>query len=183
MSRSLLELHYLTTYDTLTIIHSHIITQSTSPSLNTSPTTSTIDAITGLRTPDPSVAEMWSLLGFDASKVHQYQHPISAKEVMFSCRTPLVHPWLSLRVLERFGLDVGRVPIEERKKVGLQSHSGILRNSMTSFVGRILQSITRTRKQRRPTDPQRRRPPRLYPLSPRHPRARRRVGCVRPGCV
>lgn len=182
MSRSLLELHYLTTYDTLTIIHSHIITQSTSPSLNTSPTTSTIDAITGLRTPDPSVAEMWSLLGFDASKVHQYQHPISAKEVMFSCRTPLVHPWLSLRVLERFGLDVGRVPIEERKKV---SSTVILMhiNSMVSFVDRIFQSVTRTCKQRRPTDPQRRRPPHLYPLSPRHPRARRRVGCVRPGCV
>ena len=74
-----------------------------------------MEAITG-RMPDGVVAEMWDLLGFDASRV-RHKESIGAKEVIFGCRTPLSHPWLSLRSLETFGLNNTRVPLEERKKV------------------------------------------------------------------
>lgn len=91
--------------------YSHIVAQGIHLARNTS----SVEAITG-RMPDGVVAEMWDLLGFDTSRVH-HKESIGAKEVIFGCRTPLSHPWLSLRSLETLGLNNTRVPLEERKKV------------------------------------------------------------------
>lgn len=65
------------------------------------------------------VQEMWSFLGFEeglGQHVHSRKE-ITADRVVFSCRTPLVHPWLSLGTLEAFGFDHAAVPLEERKMV------------------------------------------------------------------
>lgn len=65
------------------------------------------------------VQEMWSFLGYAESKgqlVHSKKE-VSADRIVFSCRTPLVHPWLSLASIEAFGIDHGSKPVEDRKLV------------------------------------------------------------------
>ncbi|KAI0671329.1 hypothetical protein C8Q78DRAFT_1069047 [Trametes maxima] len=81
-----------------------------------------IDAVAG-RTPGSAVSEMWEMLGFSSSQVHYNSPRVAAKALVFSCRTPLVHPWLSLRSLETFGLDPTNVPLEKRKKLVYFSRS------------------------------------------------------------
>ncbi|KAH9851844.1 hypothetical protein C2E23DRAFT_732108 [Lenzites betulinus] len=80
------------------------------------------DVVTG-RAPGGSVAEMWELMGLGGGRVHHSARRLAAKTVIFSCRAPLVHPWLSLRSLELFGLDPAGVPIDRRKKVVYVSRS------------------------------------------------------------
>ncbi|KAI0649538.1 hypothetical protein C8Q79DRAFT_519183 [Trametes meyenii] len=81
-----------------------------------------IDAVAG-RTPGSAVSEMWEMLGFPSPQVHYNSPRVAAKALVFSCRAPLVHPWLSLRSLETFGLDPTSVPLEKRKKVVYFSRS------------------------------------------------------------
>ncbi|KAI0084403.1 hypothetical protein BDY19DRAFT_898587 [Irpex rosettiformis] len=95
----------------------HIVAQGAPLARNVS----SIEAVTG-RTPVSVVAELWDTLGFSAARVH-HQSTVAAKEIIFGCRTPLSHPWLSLRSLETFGLNNSRVPITERKKVVYFSRS------------------------------------------------------------
>ncbi|KAI0831877.1 hypothetical protein BC628DRAFT_1310600 [Trametes gibbosa] len=96
----------------------HIVAQGYhfSPGLNA------LDVVAG-RSPGGSVAEMWEMMGLGNGKVHYGSPRVAAKTVVFSCRSPLVHPWLSLRSLELFGLDPAGVPIDRRKKVVYISRS------------------------------------------------------------
>ncbi len=91
--------------------YSHIVAQGADLAKNAS----ALDVVTG-RKPDHVVAEMWDMLGFPESRVHHYASA-GAKEIIFGCRTPLSHPYPSLRALEKFGLNNTRVSLEERKKV------------------------------------------------------------------
>jgi hypothetical protein len=65
------------------------------------------------------IQEMWALLGFSESKgEHIHSHNVvSADRVVFSCRAPLVHPFLSLGAIETLGGPVEPVPLEDRKTV------------------------------------------------------------------
>lgn len=65
------------------------------------------------------VQEMWALLGFSETEgehIHS-RNVVSADRVVFSCRTPLVHPFLSLGAVAALGGAVGSVPLEKRKTV------------------------------------------------------------------
>ncbi|KAI0766167.1 hypothetical protein BD413DRAFT_605985 [Trametes elegans] len=80
------------------------------------------EAVTG-RPPARAVEEMWTMLGLDEGRVHFGEDVVAAKAVIFSCRAPLVHPWLSMRTLETFGLDPRGEPLSQRKKVVYFSRS------------------------------------------------------------
>ncbi|EIW58394.1 uncharacterized protein TRAVEDRAFT_58667 [Trametes versicolor FP-101664 SS1] len=84
------------------------------------------------RPPGGAVSEMYDMLGLGGGKVHFRSPRVAAKKVVFSCRSPLVHPWLSLRSLEMFGLDPAGIPIDRRKKVVYISRS----HGSTSNSGR-----------------------------------------------
>ena len=67
------------------------------------------------------------MLGFQHDRVHHGGRGMGAKAIISSCRYPLVHPWLSLKTLETFGLGLqGSVPLQDRKKVAYfsRSHGG-----------------------------------------------------------
>ncbi|SJL02950.1 uncharacterized protein ARMOST_06292 [Armillaria ostoyae] len=52
------------------------------------------------------VQQLWERLGFDDKHVlHSVNTDIYAENMIFSCRAVLVHPFLSLRTLEAFGID------------------------------------------------------------------------------
>ncbi|KAI0777507.1 hypothetical protein BD413DRAFT_181118 [Trametes elegans] len=80
------------------------------------------DVVTG-RSPGPAVSEMWEMLGMEGSRIHYGTRRIAAKAIIFSCRSPLIHPWPSLRTLETFGLNPDGVPLDERKKIVYFSRS------------------------------------------------------------
>ncbi|KAI0367618.1 hypothetical protein BV20DRAFT_552485 [Pilatotrama ljubarskyi] len=86
--------------------------------------------------PRPVVAGMWEMLGFGGEKMHYYAGaPIAAKNIVFSCRSPLIHPWLSLRTLEMFGLDPVGIPLERRRKIVYISRS---HGDMLNYGRRVL---------------------------------------------
>jgi hypothetical protein len=94
---------------------SHIVSQGAHLSRGRNST----EVVTG-RAGSDVVTEMWNMLGFTGQHVHHAVGSdirLAAKTLVFSCRAPLVHPWLSLRTLETFGLDPHGVPLAERKKV------------------------------------------------------------------
>ena len=64
-----------------------------------------------------TVLELWRMLGFDTDRIHWLGPTVPAKAVVFSCRAPLIHPWLSLRTLEAFGIQHDSVPLANRKTV------------------------------------------------------------------
>ncbi|KAK0479540.1 hypothetical protein IW261DRAFT_1336675 [Armillaria novae-zelandiae] len=52
------------------------------------------------------VQQLWEKLGFDDKHVlHSISTDVYAENMIFSCRAVLVHPFLSLRTLEAFGID------------------------------------------------------------------------------
>ncbi|PBK93377.1 hypothetical protein ARMGADRAFT_928829 [Armillaria gallica] len=62
-------------------------------------------AITG-RQGNQFVQQLWERLGFDDKRVlYSINTDIYAENMIFSCRAVLVHPFLSLRTLEVFGID------------------------------------------------------------------------------
>lgn len=75
-------------------------------------------ALTG-RQGNRFVQELWGHLGYDSEHVKYNsveQTPTSARRMIFSCRAVLVHPWLSLRTVEIFGLNPSQ-PSSTRNKV------------------------------------------------------------------
>ncbi|KAK0466925.1 uncharacterized protein EV420DRAFT_1260273 [Desarmillaria tabescens] len=71
--------------------------------------------ITGRRGSD-FVQQLWERLGFDEEHVlHSVTDDIYAERMIFSCRAILVHPWLSLKTLETFGINVLRVSSTRNK--------------------------------------------------------------------
>ncbi|KAK0501601.1 hypothetical protein EDD18DRAFT_1347681 [Armillaria luteobubalina] len=64
------------------------------------------------------VKQLWKGLGFDDGHVlYRARKDILAERMIFSCRTVLVHPWLSLKTLEAFGIDYMK-PSTSRNKDG-----------------------------------------------------------------
>jgi hypothetical protein len=52
-----------------------------------------------------NVQQLWERLGFDEEHVLYRQDGVEAERMIFSCRAVLIHPWLSLKTLEAFGVD------------------------------------------------------------------------------
>ncbi|VDC04716.1 unnamed protein product [Peniophora sp. CBMAI 1063] len=94
----------------------HIIAQGTHLTR-----TAPVHVVTG-RASGKAVSERWDMLGIPANSVH-HRGSVGAKAMVFSCRAPLIHPWLSYRALEKFGLNSTNVPLEKRKKVVYMSRS------------------------------------------------------------
>ncbi|KAG7445099.1 uncharacterized protein BT62DRAFT_951443 [Guyanagaster necrorhizus] len=69
------------------------------------------------------VKQLWKGLGFDDEHVlYRARKDILANRMIFSCRTVLVHPWLSLKTLEAFGIDYMK-PSPTRNKILYMSRS------------------------------------------------------------
>lgn len=101
--------------------------------------------------PKDKIAELWKLLGWEHGRIHGGQRT-AAKTVVFSCRAPLVHPWLSLRTLEAFGLMSTTVPLAERKKVSVRAHRA--GPKITLVIGRVLQPLAWKHREWRPKSAQ-----------------------------
>lgn len=65
-----------------------------------------------------TVQRFWELLGYDDEHVLHKKEGVEAETMVFSCRAVLIHPWLSLKSLELFGIEHERVS-ETRNKVSL----------------------------------------------------------------
>ena len=68
------------------------------------------------------VTELWQMLGFSPNQHIHRPGSLKAKKWIFSCRTPLIHPYPSLRLAELFHVD-RTVPLSERKVVLYNSRS------------------------------------------------------------
>ncbi|GAA5907870.1 hypothetical protein JCM6882_004578 [Rhodosporidiobolus microsporus] len=116
----------------------HIVAQAahlTFPPSSTSSTSSSVSSasassphvLTG-RSPSSNsslVPALWGRLGFPPPQVLHTpdSEKVVARRLVWSCRTPLVHPWLSLRMVEMYGLlNKGKIS-ETRKKVVYMSRS------------------------------------------------------------
>ncbi len=65
------------------------------------------------------VKQLWKGLGFDNDHVlYRARKDILAERMIFSCRTVLVHPWLSLKTLEAFGIDYMKQSATRNKVCG-----------------------------------------------------------------
>ncbi|KAJ6590699.1 hypothetical protein DFH09DRAFT_1026851 [Mycena vulgaris] len=51
------------------------------------------------------VQRLWELLGYDQDHVLYKREGVEAETMVFSCRAVLIHPWLSLKTLESFGIE------------------------------------------------------------------------------
>ena len=59
--------------------------------------------------------EMYAKMG---AKTHVHNRiKVTAKNLIFSCRAPLIHPYSTQRITELFGIDIYQVPINKRKIV------------------------------------------------------------------
>ncbi|KAJ7477971.1 hypothetical protein B0H11DRAFT_2028904 [Mycena galericulata] len=65
---------------------------------------STSFVVTG-RQGSRTVQRLWELLGYDKDHVLYKEEEVKAETMLFSCRAVLIHPWLSLKVLEMFGIE------------------------------------------------------------------------------
>jgi hypothetical protein len=62
-----------------------------------------------------TVRRLWELLGYDRDHVLNKQEGVEADTLVFSCRAVLIHPWLSLKSLESFGIKHDRVSTTRKK--------------------------------------------------------------------
>ncbi|KAK9765019.1 hypothetical protein K7432_006977 [Basidiobolus ranarum] len=93
--------------------------------------------ISGRAPNSPFVDEMYTMMGVK-SHVHYEtgnRQPQSAKNLVFSCRAPLVHPYTTQRVSEMMGVDLHKVPLSKRKVILYMSRShGDIANSGRQIV-------------------------------------------------
>ena len=72
------------------------------------------DVVTG-RHPGGSVEQMWDLLGYGKhGGMHYNGERVAAKTILFSCRAPLIHPWLTAT---RMAGAASSVPLTSEKRV------------------------------------------------------------------
>lgn len=62
-----------------------------------------------------TVQRLWELLGYDKEHVLYGKEGVEADTMVFSCRAVLIHPWLSLKALEFFGIDHNAVSTTRNK--------------------------------------------------------------------
>ena len=80
-------------------------------------------AATG-RAGSQTVIDLWSMLGFQEENVLHTDSTFVAERLYWSCRAPLIHPWIKARWLELLGLGLeNEVPIAKRKVVMYMSRS------------------------------------------------------------
>ncbi|KAJ7752477.1 hypothetical protein DFH07DRAFT_825484 [Mycena maculata] len=78
-----------------------------------------------------TVQQLWEYLGYDEDHVLNTKEGVEAETMVFSCRAVLIHPWLSLKALESFGIQHD-VPSATRNKIVYMSRS----DGRTLNVGR-----------------------------------------------
>lgn len=71
-------------------------------------------AVTGRRG-KATVQHLWQHLGYDSEHVLYSRREVKADTLVFSCRAILIHPWLSLKTLEFFGIDHNAVSTTRNK--------------------------------------------------------------------
>ncbi|KAI0781890.1 hypothetical protein C8Q75DRAFT_728354 [Abortiporus biennis] len=75
------------------------------------------------RSSTSTVSQLWEMLGWTRDRIFYGSPKVSAKNVVFSCRAPLIHPFLSYRTLELLEMGEEEVGIEDRKKIVYFSRS------------------------------------------------------------
>ena len=98
--------------------------------------------VTGREPDSPFVKALWNKLVPNAKQhvLHtREQHwPIRAKELIFSCRAPLVHPWFAQRLAEEAGVMGAQKPWADRKVILYCSRSrglgGVMHNGGRSVT-------------------------------------------------
>lgn len=98
--------------------------------------------LTGLEPADSAVKALWQNLVPDAEShvMHSSEGswPIRARELIFSCRAPLIHPWFAQRLAEEAGVLKWQKPWSERLVVlycsRAQGKGGAMHNGGRSFT-------------------------------------------------
>ncbi|KAF8194338.1 hypothetical protein K438DRAFT_1588126 [Mycena galopus ATCC 62051] len=83
--------------------------------------TSTPYVMTG-KSGSGTVDQMWSQMGYPENRVLHNNPSIAAQRLIFSCRVPLIHPWLSHKTLDSLGVP-RTSPTTTRNKVVYMSRS------------------------------------------------------------
>lgn len=79
------------------------------------------------------VNELWSSLGYAPNRLLHLDTSFVASRLIWSCRTPLVHPWLTMKSLSMlYPPTIRQVPISDRKAVLYMTRS----NGLTQNPGR-----------------------------------------------
>ncbi|KAJ7509432.1 hypothetical protein B0H11DRAFT_2421332 [Mycena galericulata] len=71
-----------------------------------------------------TVQRLWELLGYDQEHILYQKEGVEAGTMVFSCRTVLIHPWLSLKTLEFFGIAHDAVSTTRNKVVYMTRSDG-----------------------------------------------------------
>ncbi|KAJ7135869.1 hypothetical protein C8R44DRAFT_662094 [Mycena epipterygia] len=71
-----------------------------------------------------TVQRLWELLGYDSEHVLHNKAGVEAATMIFSCRAVLIHPWLSLKTLEAFGIEHNAVSTTRNKVVYMSRSDG-----------------------------------------------------------
>ena len=75
-----------------------------------------VKVVTGRKSAGP-VQQMWELMGFDEKHLINSSARLTARRIVWSSRTVLIHPWLSYLISEKLGLNQN-VESDTRKNVG-----------------------------------------------------------------
>lgn len=65
-----------------------------------------------------AVQELYARMGFPPERVLHLQPRVAARELIFSCRAVLIHPWLSLKTLELLGVSHKPASVTRNKAGG-----------------------------------------------------------------
>ena len=80
-----------------------------------------------------SVRSLLNLMGFPPERHLHYGPPFVASRLFWSCRAPLIHPWMTYQFLDMLGLDPAKAPpVEDRRVIMYMSRS----RSLTTNGGR-----------------------------------------------
>ncbi|KAJ7846887.1 hypothetical protein B0H14DRAFT_3086249 [Mycena olivaceomarginata] len=71
----------------------------------------------------PTVNELWSRMGYPEDHVLHEKSKMAAERLIFTCRAPLIHPWLSLKNLKLLGVPRTSPSTSTRNKVVYMSRS------------------------------------------------------------
>ncbi|KAJ7868749.1 hypothetical protein B0H14DRAFT_304211 [Mycena olivaceomarginata] len=70
-----------------------------------------------------TVNELWSRMGYPEDHVLHEKSKMAAERLIFTCRAPLIHPWLSLKSLKLLGVPRTSPSTSTRNKVVYMSRS------------------------------------------------------------
>ncbi|KAL9178528.1 hypothetical protein ACHAXT_001866 [Thalassiosira profunda] len=106
-----------------------------------------VTVVTGSRAPGAGPKLMYEKYGFRSDQVVS-GGPVIANRFVYSCRVPLVHPYMALRGHERIVGDLPKIPLSEKKVVLFLSREGASHGRNLKNEKALIESIRTLLEQR-----------------------------------